>query len=78
MGAQAHQFPYTVSLSNSETFVIKASTEGCDCDWVVDLHRASQGQTGVLPINDNGRPFRTSSAKNARDCIPLDTEFTCY
>ena len=71
------KFPYTVSLSDSETFVIKADTEGCDCDWIVGLHWASQGQTGILPIDDNGRPFRTSSDKNARSCIPLDTEFMC-
>ncbi|MEU4766226.1 hypothetical protein AB0H12_23510 [Actinosynnema sp. NPDC023794] len=26
------KFPYTVSLGDAETFVVKASTEGCDCD----------------------------------------------
>lgn len=72
------RFPYTVSLAAAETFVIKASTEGCDCDWVIDLYWASQGQSGTLPITDNGRPFKTSSAKNARSCAVLDTELTCY
>ncbi|MFE9749956.1 hypothetical protein ACFYOT_34025 [Saccharothrix saharensis] len=71
------KFPYTVSLADAETFVIKASTEGCDCDWVVGLHWASQGQTGVLPITDNGRPFRTSSDRNARPCSVLETVLTC-
>ena len=36
------------------------------------------GQTGVLPITDNGRPFRTSSDKNARACSVLETELTCH
>ena len=72
------KFPYTVSLADAETFVVRASTEGCDCDWVIGLHWASQGQTGVLPITDNGRPFRTSSDKNARACSVLETELTCH
>ncbi|MFI9007596.1 hypothetical protein ACIGNX_10250 [Actinosynnema sp. NPDC053489] len=72
------KFPYTVSLTDTETFVVEAKTDGCDCDWVIDLHWASQGQVGVLPITDDGHPFRTSSRRNARTCAVLDTEFACY
>ena len=70
-------FPYRVSLTDPETFVVKASTDGCDCDWVVDVYWSAQGQTGVLPIDDGGRPFRTTSTANAKTCAVLDTVLAC-
>ena len=71
------KFPYTVSVTNPETFMIKAVTENCDCDWIADVEWSSQGQRGTLPITNAGKPFRTTSIKNARRCSVLDTELAC-
>ncbi|MDT7805030.1 MAG: hypothetical protein QOI78_8463 [Actinomycetota bacterium] len=71
------KFPYTVSVANPETFMIKAETVNCDCDWVADVYWSAQGKTGVLPITNSGKPFRTTSTKNARNCSILDTELAC-
>jgi hypothetical protein len=62
------QFPYHVSLSDAETFVIVASTSACDCDWVVDLSWASEGNTGKIAIDNHGMPFRTVSSTGLRPC----------
>jgi hypothetical protein len=62
--------PYTVSLSDPETFVVEALTLKCDCEWVIDLYWTSAGKRGVHPVTDDrGRPFRTSSTLNAKKCV---------
>ncbi|SEF27117.1 hypothetical protein SAMN05421837_103642 [Amycolatopsis pretoriensis] len=71
------KFPYTVSITNPETFMIQAETEDCDCDWVADVFWSAQGKTGVLPVTNSGKPFRTTSTKNAQSCSILDTELAC-
>ncbi|WP_410670373.1 hypothetical protein [Amycolatopsis sp. cmx-4-68] len=71
------KFPYTVSVTNPETFMIKAVTANCDCDWVADVEWSAQGRSGTLPITNSGTPFRTTSTKNARRCSVLDTELAC-
>ena len=70
-------FPYKVSLSDAETFIISASTERFDTDWVVDLSWASSGKTGTLQIDDHGKPFRTSSTVASRSCILYGAGLTC-
>ncbi|HEX6967286.1 MAG TPA: hypothetical protein VF174_00435 [Micromonosporaceae bacterium] len=59
------RFPYRVSLSDAETFVVEAYTQECDCYWVIELSWASQGRTGTTVIDDGGRPFRLSGLRDA-------------
>lgn len=61
------RFPYEVTLSDAEAFSIESVAEQCDCDWYVELHWASAGRTGVLHIDNNGRPFRTTGRIGAVD-----------
>ena len=70
-------FPYTVSLIDTETFVISAATEKFDTEWVLDLSWASSGKTGTLQIDDHGKPFRTSSTAAARNCTYYITGLIC-
>jgi hypothetical protein len=70
------KFPYRVSAGDAETFEVAATTESCDCDWVLDLDWASLGRTGRLEVTDNGKPFRTTGTKNAQICSVLD-ELSC-
>ncbi|MER5467837.1 helix-turn-helix domain-containing protein [Streptomyces sp. NPDC002685] len=57
----AVDFPYQVSLQEPEVLLLSARSESCTCDWYLDLDWSSQGRTGTVRIDDNGRPFRTTS-----------------
>ncbi len=65
-------FPYRVAETDAETFVLDANTATCDCLWVVDIHWSSAGESGILTVDDHGKPFRTSSTSNATQCEVTD------
>lgn len=54
-------FPYKVSESDPEVFYFEIDTENYDVQWSLNLQWSSGGRSGVLRINDAGRPFRTSA-----------------
>ncbi|WP_406410823.1 helix-turn-helix domain-containing protein [Streptomyces halstedii] len=57
----AKDFPYQVSSTDVEVFHLDAHVEGHDVTWYLELEWTSGGRSGVLRIDDRGRPFRTSS-----------------
>ncbi len=59
----AVRFPYRVSSRDPEVLLVTARTESCDCRWYLELDWSSQGRTGTVRIDDEGRPFRTSGIK---------------
>ncbi|MFJ4282304.1 helix-turn-helix domain-containing protein [Streptomyces massasporeus] len=59
----AVRMPYRVSARDPEVLLINARTQGCDCRWYLELDWSSQGRTGTVRIDDDGRPFRTSGIK---------------
>lgn len=59
----AVRFPYRVSDTDPEVLLVKATTSGCDCSWYLELDWTSDGRKGTVRIDDNGKPFRTSSVK---------------
>ncbi|WP_405659501.1 helix-turn-helix domain-containing protein [Streptomyces sp. RK9] len=54
-------FPYKVSESDPEVFYIEVGTKNFDALWSLNLQWSSGGRSGVLRIDDGGKPFRTSS-----------------
>ncbi|TGA93719.1 helix-turn-helix transcriptional regulator [Streptomyces sp. MZ04] len=58
--AGQRDFPYKVSESDPEVFYIKANTEAHDVRWYLELEWSSGHRHGVLRIDDQGKPFRTS------------------
>jgi hypothetical protein len=70
-------FPYKVSLTDAETFLILANTFRCDCQWRVKLDWSSQGATGSVLIDDHGKPFRTSGDHNATADCTTEDGLTC-
>ncbi|GAA3160727.1 MULTISPECIES: helix-turn-helix domain-containing protein [Streptomyces] len=58
----AKPFPRTVSSTEPEALAIRADAVSCDCSWYLELDWSSGKRSGTLPINDGGRPFRTSGA----------------
>lgn len=69
-GDRPVNFPYKVSATEPEVFLIYAHTERCDCTWVVELYWTAGDERGSTIINDNGKPFRTTSTQNAT-LLPL-------
>ncbi|MER5832521.1 helix-turn-helix domain-containing protein [Streptomyces sp. NPDC002130] len=59
----AVRMPYRVSAQDPEVLLVNARTQGCDCRWYLELDWSSQGRTGTVRIDDDGRPFRTSGIK---------------
>nr|WP_203691278.1 helix-turn-helix transcriptional regulator [Streptomyces sp. SID12488] len=59
----AVRFPYRVSAQDPEVLLVTARTVTCDCRWYLELDWSSQGRTGTVRIDDEGRPFRTSGIK---------------
>ncbi|MFD3722270.1 helix-turn-helix domain-containing protein [Streptomyces sp. NPDC058674] len=59
----AVQFPYRVSAEDPEVLLVAATTQTYDARWYLELDWSSQGRTGTIRIDDNGRPFHTTSIK---------------
>ncbi|MEU9058638.1 helix-turn-helix domain-containing protein [Streptomyces sp. NPDC048430] len=57
----AKDFPYRVSSTDVEVFHLDAHVEGHDVTWYLELEWTSGGRSGMLRIDDGGKPFRTSS-----------------
>ncbi|MFF0585125.1 helix-turn-helix domain-containing protein [Streptomyces sp. NPDC003781] len=57
----AVRMPYRVSAKDPEVLLVTAETNSCDCRWYLELDWSSQGRTGTVRMDDNGRPFRTSA-----------------
>jgi hypothetical protein len=63
----AVDFPFKISEDEPEVFIITASTVRCDCSWYLELEWSSQGGTGTLRIDDDGKPFRTMGFQGLAD-----------
>lgn len=60
----AKDFPYRVSSTDVEVFHVDAHTEGHDVTWYLELEWSSGGRSGTVRIDDDGKPFRTSSMRD--------------
>ncbi|XUZ25470.1 helix-turn-helix domain-containing protein [Streptomyces sp. RMIT01] len=69
---EAVAFPYRVSVTDPEVFLITGRTVGCDCSWVAELTWSSGGRSGTVRIDDGGRPFRTNGVRG-RSVLDYDT-----
>ncbi|WP_030182755.1 helix-turn-helix domain-containing protein [Streptomyces violaceorubidus] len=57
----AVRMPYRVSAKDPEVLLVTAGTSTCNCRWYLELDWSSQGRTGTVRVDDDGRPFRTSA-----------------
>jgi hypothetical protein len=60
----ASDFPYTVSASDPQVLTITAHTQGRSVRWYLELEWSSGERSGVLRVDDRGRPFATSATAN--------------
>ncbi|MFI2763487.1 helix-turn-helix domain-containing protein [Streptomyces echinatus] len=59
----AVHFPYRVSAEDPQVLLVDATTQAYDARWYLELDWSSQGRTGTIRIDDQGRPFHTTSIK---------------
>ena len=59
-------FPLQVSSSDPEVLVISAETHEYDCLWFAELNYVVAGRAGIVKIDDSGKPFRTTTPKEAK------------
>lgn len=71
-GERPINFPYKVSLTDPEVFMIFANTQRCDCRWTAKLRWESGGKEGTTLIQDGEQPFRTTAAVAALDVVAPD------
>ncbi|MDT0573980.1 helix-turn-helix transcriptional regulator [Streptomyces sp. DSM 3412] len=81
----AVRFPYRVSAEDPEVLEVHATTLTHDARWYLELDWSSQGRTGTIRIDDDGRPFHTTGIKGMphywygtndageRSWVPLDS-----
>ncbi|MFE7439464.1 helix-turn-helix domain-containing protein [Streptomyces chartreusis] len=66
-------WPYTVSGSDPEHFVVQPVTLAYDVTFTLRLKWAWNGERGELRIDDQGKPFRTTADRNATWLCPDST-----
>ncbi|CAL9381553.1 hypothetical protein SUDANB106_01080 [Streptomyces sp. enrichment culture] len=59
----ATRLPYRVTADDPLALRVEARTEGCDCDWYIEVEWSGGGGGGTLRIDDGGRPFRTGAVR---------------
>ncbi|MFD6496893.1 helix-turn-helix domain-containing protein [Streptomyces sp. NPDC060188] len=69
-------WPYTVSGSDPEHFVLQPSTLAHDVTFTLRLKWAWNGKRGELRIDDQGKPFRTTADRRATWLCPDPTTST--
>lgn len=57
-------FPYNVSNVDLENLVFTVASPGEDVEWRLHVLWSSGGETGEVPIDNRGKPFRTTSTAN--------------
>ncbi|MDQ3786933.1 MAG: hypothetical protein M3422_06790 [Actinomycetota bacterium] len=60
------EFPYKVSGSDPEQFVITPVVTDAAVDWRLRIHWSSGGEKGELVVDDAGKPLRTTATTNTR------------
>ncbi|WP_410539153.1 helix-turn-helix domain-containing protein [Streptomyces sp. KL2] len=59
----ADRLPYRVTADDPLALRVEARTEGCDCDWYIEVEWSSGDDSGTLRVDDGGRPFRTGAVE---------------
>jgi hypothetical protein len=72
----AVRFPYRISRTDPEEFVILASTQRYDTSWVAHLKWVYHGENGETRIDDHGKPFRTAASSRSVTYVARDGTFT--
>ncbi|OXM54947.1 hypothetical protein CFP75_02065 [Amycolatopsis alba DSM 44262] len=61
------RFPYTVSDKETESLLLIAKTDACECRWKARLRWSNGETTGSSVLDYKGKPFHTSGSAGLRD-----------
>lgn len=61
------RLPYQVTEDDPLSLRVEAETEQCDCTWTLEVEWSSGTERGMLVIDDEGQPFRTSAPRGDAD-----------
>jgi hypothetical protein len=61
----AAKLPYYVTKAEVEVFQINTHTTTCECRYYLELDWSSQGRTGTLRVDDQGKPFHITYAPDS-------------
>jgi hypothetical protein len=59
-------FPWTVSVTDPLLLQIVASTKSCSCTWRAEIAWSSGDQTGVVPIDNDGRGYTVVGSQGTK------------
>lgn len=63
-GSHAINFPYQISSTEPEIFLVVAHTDNCDCRFHLDLDWTSGDRKGTQRILDSAKPFHVIGAQH--------------
>jgi hypothetical protein len=66
-GEPEEHFPLRVSASETEVFDVQAAPVRGEVSWFLELEYTADGEQGVVRIDDEGKPFRTTDTSRAGD-----------
>jgi len=67
---KAGDFPFKISDTDPEQFIVTALSPTEDVEWRLVLAWSSGSQHGELVVDDNGKPFRSTATTNTRFFCP--------
>ncbi|WP_330327880.1 hypothetical protein [Streptomyces pseudovenezuelae] len=69
-------FPFFVSETELEYFIIIVTADKYDCEWVGKIHWTVDGKNGVSEVSNNGNPLRLTGASAATSSQGFFEDFT--
>lgn len=68
------QKPFDFRLGQGETarFLVRVTVNDCLCRWSLDVEGSRQGRTFNFTVDDDGKPFQTTSSQNAVEVYATD------
>jgi hypothetical protein len=63
------RFPWTVSVTDPLLLQIVARTKRCFCTWRAEITWRSGGQSGAIPIDNDGKGYTVVGVQNVREFV---------
>jgi hypothetical protein len=73
-GKKVHRPAFVITASEEEVFDFTMTTSQDEIEWAFDVTYNSTGRSGILRIDNRGRPFVTTSVANAKAYLVNDLE----
>ncbi len=65
-------FGFTIAEGETETFLVTAETQGCFCEWHLELEMVVAGHRQYREVWNGTQPFRTSASSDSTKLVEWD------